>query len=322
MRKCSPIQVEYATAWLFLLPAKNVNFAKAVLFILLAILLFDIQAAIIKHLGDRYPVQQLASFRNIFGLLPSLLVLILSQEWHNSGRPLTFRQWRLGILRGLILGVAQFCFYLGITKLAFATATTLTYIGPIFITILSIPVLKHSVGVWRWSAVIIGFFGVMLVLRPGTEIFSFYALLPLAASFGYSLSTVCVRLIDDAVPTATINLYSSSGALICSTAILLFTTGYRPIMQTIDWLWLLAMGTVGGFAVFCMITAYRLAKPSKLSPFEYFGIPFAFILGWLLFDETPFERLFPGVIFIISAGMLVAWRERKNNTAASQNLTS
>ena len=288
----------------------------------MAILLFDTQAAIIKHLGDRYPVQQLASFRNIFGLLPSLLVLLLSQEWHRSGRPVTFTQWRLGIIRGLILGGAQFCFYLGITKLAFATATTLTYIGPIFISILSIPILKHRVGIWRWSAVVIGFFGVLLVMRPGTDVFTFYALLPLAAALGYSLTTVCVRLIDDAVPTATINMYSSVGALVCSSGVLLFTTGYIPIKAATDWFWLVAMGMVGGFAVFCMITAYRLAKPSKLSPFEYFGIPFAFILGWLLFDETPFERLFPGVIFIISAGMLVAWRERKHNSTVSQDLVN
>ncbi|MFT5657070.1 MAG: drug/metabolite transporter (DMT)-like permease [Gammaproteobacteria bacterium] len=295
----------------------NINFTKAVFFILLAILLFDTQAAIIKHLGDRYPVQQLASFRNIFGLLPSLLVLVLSQDWHDSGRIITFSQWRLGLIRGLMIGVAQFCFYLGVTKLAFATATTLTYFGPIFISILSIPILKHRVGLWRWIAVAIGFIGVLLVMRPGSDVFTFYALLPLAASFGYSLSTVCVKLIDVKVPTAIINMYSSIGALICSSAILLFTTGYIPIKSSVDWLWLLVMGTVGGFAVFCMITAYRLTKPSKLSPFEYFGIPIAFIIGWFLFDEAPFGRLFPGVVFIISAGLLVAWRERKSNVGRS-----
>ncbi|MFT4650121.1 MAG: drug/metabolite transporter (DMT)-like permease [Polaribacter sp.] len=298
---------------------KNSDFAKAVLFILLALLLFDTQAAIIKHLGDRYPVQQLASFRNIFGLLPSILVLILSQEWHRSGRKVSFSQWRFGLFRGLILGVAQYCFYLGITKLPFATATTLTYIGPIFITILSIPILKHSVGVWRWAAVATGFIGVVLVIRPGTDIFTIYILLPLIASFGYSLSTICVRLIDNSIPTALINLYSSIGALACSAAILFFTTGYVPVKLPTDWLWLLAMGMVGGFAVFCMITAYRLTKPSKLSPFEYFGIPFAFIIGWLIFDETPFDRLFPGVIFIICGGLIVAWRERKYNITSVQN---
>ncbi len=198
---------------------KNSAFARAVLFILLALLLFDAQAAIIKHLGNRYPVQQLATFRNIFGLLPSILVLILSQEWHLSGRKISFSQWRFGLFRGLILGIAQYCFYFGITKLTFATATTLTYIGPIFITLLSIPILKHRVGIWRWAAVATGFIGVLFIVSPGTNIFTFYALLPLVASLGYSLSTICVRLIHNSIPTALINLYSSIGALVCSSGI-------------------------------------------------------------------------------------------------------
>ena len=288
------------------------SFAKAIFFILLAILLFDLQGAIIKHMGDRYAVQQLATFRNIFGLIPSLIVLWLSREWHENGRSLRIRQWRLALIRGLFVAGAQFCFYLSLTKMEFATATTLAFVGPIFITILSIPLLKHSVGVWRWSAVMIGFAGVMLIMQPGSEVFTLYAILPICASFGYSLSTVSVRLMDDKIPTATINMYASVGALAGSTSILFLTTGYIPIEQSVDWLWLVAMGTVGGFAVLSMITAYRLTKPGNLSPFEYFGIPFSFVLGWFFFDEAPFERLFPGVLLIVAGGLLIAWRERRN----------
>ena len=72
------------------------------------------------------------------------------------------------------------------------------------------------------------------------------------------------------------------------------------------------MGIGGGCGVICLISAYRMTEPYIIAPFEYFGIPFAFIFGWLLFDETPFDRLFPGVVFIISGGLLVAWREHKN----------
>lgn len=293
-----------------MLPAPS-HFLRAVVYILLAILLFDLQGVIIKYLGERYPVQQLASFRNVFGLIPSLLVLWLSREWHAGGRKLGMRQWRLGLLRGLSIAMAQFCFYLSITKMELATASTLTYISPVLITMLSIPILGHHVGIWRWLAVLAGFVGVLLIMAPGTEVFTFYSLLPIGAAFGYSLSTVCVRLVDHHVPTALINMYASVGALIGSLAILFTTSGYQPVATPRDWMLLVAMGMVGGFAVLGLISAYRLAKPASLSPYEYFGIPFAFILGWIFFDEAPFGKLIPGVFLIVAGGMLIAWRERR-----------
>ncbi len=281
------------------------------MFILLAIFLFDVQGAIIKHMGDRFPVAQLATFRNIFGLIPSLLVLFLSREWHEKGRKLAIRQWRFALLRGFYVAGAQYCFYLSLVNMELAIATTLTFIGPVFITLLSIILLKHRVGIWRWLAVVLGFLGVLLIMRPGSAIFTLFALLPILAAFGYSLSVVSVRLLDDSIPTATINLYGSVGALVGSTIIFLSTWGYIAVESVTDWFWLIAMGTVGGFAVLSLITAYRLTRPSSLSPFEYFGIPFSFALGWLFFDESPFETLFPGVVLVVAGGLLIAWRERK-----------
>ena len=291
------------------------NFTKAVFLILLAIFLFDVQGAIIKHMGDRYPVPQLASFRNLFGLIPGVLILMLSREWHAKGRIVLIRQWRFGLLRGLFIAGAQYCFYLSITKMELATATTLTYIGPVFITVLSIPILKHSVGLWRWLAVGTGFLGVLLIMQPGAEVFSPYALLPVAAAFGYALALVTTQLFSEDVPTPMINMYSAVGALTGSTTMLFATTGYIPIRLAVDWFWLVAMGSVGGCAVLLMISAYRLTRPGSLSPFEYFGIPFSFILGWVFFGEAPFNRLLPGVIFIVAGGLLIAWRERKKRPA-------
>jgi drug/metabolite transporter (DMT)-like permease len=286
------------------------HFARAVCYILLAILLFDLQGVIIKFLGDRYAVQQLAAFRNVFGLIPSLLVLATSREWHSRGRKIAIRQWRLGLARGLSIAIAQFCFYLAITKMELATASTLTFIGPVLITLLAIPILGHRVGLWRWLAVLIGFAGVLMIMAPGRELFTPYSLLPLCAALGYSLSTVCVRLMDDDVPTALINMYASVGALAGALAILFSTTGYQPVEKTSDWALLLAMGMVGGCAVLGLISAYRLARPASLSTFEYFGIPFSFVLGWIFFDEAPFAQLIPGVFLIVAGGMLIAWRER------------
>jgi drug/metabolite transporter (DMT)-like permease len=299
------------------MPANTQQFARAVAYVLLAILLFDFQGVIIKFLGERYPVQQLAGFRNVFGLIPSLIVLGLSSEWHARGRLLRIRQWRLGLLRGLFIAMAQFCFYLSITKMELATASTLTYISPVLITLLSIPILKHEVGLWRWLAVIIGFVGVVMIMGPGTEIFTPYSLLPIGAAFGYSLSTVCVRLFDEHNPTALINMYASAGALLGALAIVFATTGYSEVESLQDWGLLLCMGLVGGFAVLALISAYRLARPSSLSTYEYFGIPFAFILGWLFFNEAPFAKLFPGVLLIIAGGLLIAWREHRNRSQSA-----
>jgi drug/metabolite transporter (DMT)-like permease len=294
------------------------NFSKAVFLILLAIFLFDVQGAIIKHMGDRYPVPQLASFRNLFGLIPGLIILMLSRKWHANGRIILISQWRFGLLRGLFIAGAQYCFYLSITKMELATATTLTYIGPVFITVLSIPILKHTVGLWRWLAVGTGFVGVLLIMQPGAEVFSPYALLPVAAAFGYALAIVSTQLFGDDVPTPLINMYSAVGALAGSSTMLFATTGYIPIELAIDWFWLVAMGSVGGCAVLLMISAYRLTRPGSLSPFEYFGIPFSFILGWVFFGEAPFDRLLPGVIFIVAGGLLIAWRERKKRSTPVQ----
>ena len=286
------------------------NFGKAVFLIILAIFLFDVQGAIIKYLGDRYPVQQLAMYRNLFGLLPSFLVLYLSSDWHQKGRPLIIKQWRLGLSRGFFIATAQFCLYYSLTIMELATASTLAFAGPLFITTLSVPLLKHKVGILRWFAVAIGFGGVLLIVKPGSEIFKYTSMLPIGAAFFYALSSVCVRFFAKEVPTATINLYSSFGALLGSSILLLTTADYVDV-DPVSWFWLIAMGVVGGFAVLSMISAYRLTQPSNLSPFEYFGIPFSYMIGWIIFNETPFNQLFPGVILIVAGGLLIVWRERK-----------
>ena len=101
----------------------------------------------------------------------------------------------------------------------------------------------------RWLAVVVGFIGVVMIMRPGSDIFTPYSLLPLGAALGYSLSTVCVRLFDEHNPTALLNMYASVGALVGALVIVTATAGYRPVESASDWSLLLLMGLVGGFAV-------------------------------------------------------------------------
>jgi drug/metabolite transporter (DMT)-like permease len=292
-------------------PSRVPILLQAVLLSLLGVLLLDSMGAVIKHLGTRYPAQELSAFRNLFGMAPSILVLLLSAEWRAAGRPWRIGPWKLALARGLMVAAAQFCFYTAILHLEFATAVTLVFAQPLLATGLSVLILKEKVGAWRWSAVALGFAGIILVMRPGSEVFSWYAVLPLGAAAGYALSAVSVRLMPTEIPSATVNLYSHLGALVCSTALMLATTGFVAVERSTDWLWLIGMGGMGGTGVLCLVIAYRKAKPSILAPFDYFGIIFSFGLGWVFFAEAPFERLFPGVLLIVAAGVMIIWRERR-----------
>lgn len=280
-------------------------------FILLAILLFDVQGAFVKLLGDRYSIPQIATYRNIFGLFPSLVILLLSRQWHAGGRRVVLPQWRIAMLRAMAIAMAQFFFYWSLTRMELATASTLAFAGPLFITALSVPILGHRVGWVRWLAVIIGFAGIVLVMRPGGDLFRPVALLPVVAAFGYGVSSVLVKLFDDHEPTALINLYTTFGTLLCSTLLMVVLDGHVPVQSSGDWILLISMGLFGGVAIFCLIVAYRLTQPGNLSPFEYFGIPFSFAIGYFLFDEAPFGTLMPGVLFIVGGGLLIVWRERR-----------
>ena len=154
----------------------------AVLLLLCALTLFDAMGLIIKHLSPRYSAAELSAYRNTFGLIPSLIVLYSSSDWHAKGRIWRLRQWRLALARGAILTLAQFSFYLSLGLLTFATASTITYANSLFAVALATVLLREKVGWVRWGAVLLGFIGVIWIVRPGSDSFSPAALLPLGAA--------------------------------------------------------------------------------------------------------------------------------------------
>ncbi|AXI44802.1 EamA/RhaT family transporter [Sulfitobacter sp. SK012] len=295
---------------------------QAILFSLLALGLFDGMGLIIKHLSPNYGAAELSAYRNLCGLIPAGLVLWFSQDWHDRGRIVRVRQWRLALMRGAILTFAQYFFYLSLGLLSFATASTITYANALFMTALAVPLLGEQVGWVRWSAVLIGFVGVIMVVGPGQDTFTPAALLPLAAAACYALTGVTARMIDQEVPGALINLYSSGVAAVGSLILAVTTTGFSPLQSTSDLGWILGMGLIGGTAVLFLIFAYRMTEQSNLAPFSYFGIPLAFLLGWLFFDEQPWSELFPGALLIAAGGLLIIWRERRLRQNAQTTTSS
>jgi len=295
-------------------PPDRVNkMLPGILLSLLAILLFDLMGLVIKHLSVNYGAAELSAWRNLFGLIPAGLALWSSRRWRDGGHKLRLRQWQIPLIRGLAVSVAQFCFYLALGRLAFATAATISYANALFILVYSVPLLGERVGLFRWSAVLVGFAGVVMVMGPGRDGFGWDALLPLIAAALYAFAGVSSRMMDEDVPSPLINLWSSSVSAIAAFALAMALGGFTPPASLVDMGWILLMGLFGGAAVLSMIIAYRMTEPGNLAPFAYCGIPIAALLGWLVFGESPFADLFPGALLIVAGGLMIVWRERRLN---------
>jgi drug/metabolite transporter (DMT)-like permease len=282
----------------------------AVVLSLVSLVFFDLMGLLIKRMSSDYNAAELSAYRNIFGLIPGVFALWASRNWHQSGRRLWVRQWVLMCARGLIVTFAQLMFYLSLGRIAFASATTISYSNGLFMTVFAVLVLGERVGVIRWMAVLIGFVGVVIVMGPGRETFTWDSLLPLGAAVLYALTGVTARLIDEEVPSALVNLYSTGFAIVGSLIIALLSGGFSPIQSSSDLVWIVAMGGFGGIAVLLLIISYRITEQSTLAPFSYFGIPMAFLLGWAFFGEAPIRDLYPGAMLIAVGGLLVVWRDR------------
>ena len=287
--------------------------ARAVIFSLIALVFFDLMGLIIKLLSPKYSAVELSAYRNFFGLIPSAIALWYSDMWQQTHRSFRIRQWPLACLRGVIVAFAQLMFYLSLGRIAFATASTISYSNALFMTIFAIIFLGETVGVIRWTAVLAGFVGVVMVMGLGSETFTWDALLPFGAAALYALSGVTARLIDDDVSSALVNIYSTVIAVAASIILTLFLGGFSSIANGSDVFWIIAMGAFGGIAVLFLVISYRMTEQSNLAPFSYFGIPLAAFFGWLFFDEAPLDDLFPGALLIVAGGLLIIWRERQLN---------
>jgi drug/metabolite transporter (DMT)-like permease len=290
----------------------------AIILSLIALVLFDLMGLIIKHLSPHYGAAELSAYRNIVGLIPAGIALWVSPDWHQKGCILRVRQWRFALMRGFILTFAQYFFYLSLGLLSFATASTITYANAPIMVALAVILLGEKVGALRWGAVLLGFVGVILVVGPGRDSFQPAALFPLAAAACYALVAVTTRMMDDDVPSALINLYSSGIAAVGSLALAFVTGHFNPLGSASDLLWIVGMGGFGGTAVLFLIMSYRMTEQSNLAPFSYFGIPLAFVLGWVFYGEAPWSDLFPGALFIIVGGLLIVWREGKSRAAQAK----
>ena len=288
------------------------NLTKAIIVILFGIFSFDLMSLIVKLFSNRYDILQISVLRNLFGFIPPLAVVFFSIGFSKRALRTSRKEFYLSVSRAISICFAQVCFYTALAKIEFAIAITLAFVGPFFVTALSIPVLGLKVGVWRWGAILLGFVGVLMVMRPGFSGFSIFYLCPVGAALGYAVSSILVRLYYSTTDSGIIQLHTQIYTLIFSLLIMYTFIDPVPIQSLFDGALFLASGLFGGIGVLCLIACYRMTEPSQIAPFEYFSIPISFFLGWYFFSEAPLDRLFPGVFIIISSGLVIIWRENYN----------
>ena len=281
----------------------------AIATMLLAILCIDLYMVIIKFLGDEYSIIQLTLFRNVAAIIPLLLLILFTNEFSTIFKNIGNKFLILSCLRGICFLSMNVFIFISVVNLEFATAMTLTFSSPFFIVILSIILLSEKIGIYRWSAVIIGFVGVVMIMKPTSEIFSLYSIFPILTAIAWAFTVIILKFIQGNHSTAKIQLYTLIFNVIGGLLLFFLTTGHVEIKNFKDFILMTMTGVLGGTAAILFIYSYRLISASKIASFEYLGIPSSFILGWIFFNEAPWSQLFPGVIVIIFAGMIIIWRD-------------
>jgi drug/metabolite transporter (DMT)-like permease len=260
--------------------------------------------AIIKDLSGTFGAMQLVLFRSFFGLIPILPMVIMS----GGLGILSTRRPILQAVRSILATVTTFLFFLSLRYMPLGEATALVFAAPICLTVLAGPFLGEKVGPRRWTAVVIGFIGVLVILRPGSDVFSPFALLPVSAALTFSVTMLLGRKLALTDNSTSIVFYTSLGGVLAS-GVLVPMDWTTPELAHLPWL--LLLGVLGGVGQMLIVQAFRYAEASMLAPFEYSTIIWAISFGYLIWSELPDTWTFVGVAIVIASGVYIARREAR-----------
>lgn len=271
-------------------------------FMLVAVFLFAFNSAVGKWLVAKYPVGEFMLIRSSFTLL-----FLAPFIWH-VGRAAFANAPRPGVqvLRVVLSSLEVAMFFWAVSYLPLADTTTFYLAGPIYVTALSVIVLSESVGWRRWSAVLVGFCGVVIALRPSSSSFTLPALIALAGSVTYALVLLTTRMLR-----ATNDVMLMTTYFIGAVAFGLVTAPFGWITPSgIDLLCLAGVGFANVVAQFCVIRSLKLASATVVVPYQYTLIVWSVMFGWLMFAELPDIYTVGGAAIIVAAGLYIFWRER------------
>ena len=275
---------------------------KAITFNLLAWVMLPIMDGFAKYLSSDLPVLQITWARYFFTVAFTLPIMFFffrkNLVW--TDKP------KLQLIRGLILLTANVCFFYSISIISLAKALTLAFIAPLIVTAFSPIFLGEKVGFRRWSAVIIGFIGSMVVIRPGFVEINLASLAALGTGVMYGFYLIITRKLSSSDnPLLTLLLTGVVGAIIIS-----FVMPFVWIKPTLNqWSMMAALGIFACVGHLFIILSLKYADASKLAPFSYFEIVTNIIIGYYFFSDFPDKWTFLGLFIIILSGIYISRRE-------------
>ena len=279
------------------------NIPAGTAWMLLAVIWFVVLDAFAKYLIQIYPVAQVVWARFFFH---TLFVLMMMRTKMPGG--IVSEKWNLQGIRSLTMLITTTLFFIGLSRVQLATASTIMFLSPIFITILAIPMLGELVGLRRWIGVLIGFIGALIIVRPGSISFDiglFYLLAAALSHAFYQIATRRVRMYDHALTSL---LYTGLvGALITSFVVPFYWHPVKPL----HWLLFALLGLAGSVGHLCFIRAFSLAPASTMAPLSYTSLIWATVLGFIFFGDLPDRWVVLGGSLIVGSGLYIFYREKQ-----------
>jgi drug/metabolite transporter (DMT)-like permease len=214
--------------------------------------------------------------------------------------------WPWHLLRTLLASGAMFGFFFGLARMPLINALTLGFTAPLMVTALSVPFLGEHVGWRRWTAVVFGFIGVLIILRPGAGLITPAALAIIAAAFCYACLAITARKLSTTETSFSLSVYVITGPLLFSGLLL---PGDWSAPTTTGWMLFLLAGVCSSAAWVGVIGGYRRASPAMLAPFEYTALIGGAIAGYYIWHEVPDRWVVTGALVIIGSGLFVVYRE-------------
>lgn len=304
------------------------NNIRGVVFLVTGMFIFSLQDIAVKWIGGDYSVLEIVTFRSLIALP---LTLLFFRYEGGRGLPQT-RRHKLEYIRGLFFFLSYTTHFMGLAALPLADIAAIKYSAPLMITILSVVILGETVGPRRWLALLVGFIGVLLIVRPGFSTFNMGSIFILISVLFYALATILTRKLQTTDSSATMSYYSSLVYLLATFILspLLISIGdfsdahpsiaflFRSwtMPSLLDLIIMSGLGLVWAGGMYFLARAYSVAQASDVAPFEYLALPINMMWGFLLWQEVPTWLTLAGASLTLGSGLFILYRERRERPAA------